>query len=97
MCLGFSVVWKRCEYNTQNQSFVILNPSGFLYAQNSNITDNLVGSNGTLLGWGGGVYVADHCTNGVCGLVTATLTNNLIDMNHAHQACEPPIAYLLQL
>ena len=70
--------------------FSVFNPTGFLGAQNSNITDNLVGSNGTLLGWGGGVYVADHCTNGVCGHVTATLTNNLINMNHAHEACDPP-------
>lgn len=60
-----------------------------MHAQNSNISGNQVGSVGTLLGYGGGVYVADHCTNGVCGLATATLTNNQIDGNYAHEACMP--------
>ena len=61
----------------------------YLHAQNSNISGNHVGSVGTLLGYGGGVYVADHCTNGVCGKATATLTNKQIDGNYAHEACLP--------
>ena len=40
----------------------------------------------TQLGYGGGVYVADHCTNGVCGSTTSTLTNNIISGNYAHEA-----------
>ncbi|KAK9840843.1 hypothetical protein WJX81_008508 [Elliptochloris bilobata] len=59
---------------------------GVFVLQNSNITGNQVGSTGTLLGWGGGVYVADHCTNGVCGHTAATLTNNQIGSNYAHEA-----------
>ena len=59
------------------------------HSQNSNVSGNHVGSVGTLLGYGGGVYVADHCTNGVCGRATATLANNQIDSNYAHEACMP--------
>lgn len=57
-----------------------------MLVQNSNITGNRVGLAGTLLGWGGGVYVADHCTNGVCGQTNTTLVNNQINGNYAHEA-----------
>ena len=53
-----------------------------------------MGSVGTLLGYGGGVYIADHCTNGVCGQATATLGNNQIDGNYAHEACTSAHALL---
>ena len=68
-------------------------PARCTHAQNSNISGNHVGSVGTLLGYGGGVYVADHCTNGVCGRATATLSNNHIDGNYAHEACTPKCAW----
>jgi hypothetical protein len=55
-------------------------------AQNCNITGNRVGMPDTQLGYGGGVYVADYCTNGVCGSTTSTLTNNIISGNYAHEA-----------